>query len=150
MRTNDRIVFIDYVRVIACFLVMLVHSSEPFYITGALTSEVATEANRFWVTFYDGFFGRISVPLFMIVSAFLLAPMKPGVTMRGFYARRFKRILPPMILFLILYAVLPPLGVREPGSRPKTTSHCCRLNSPTTVATCGLCIRSSRSTSSFR
>lgn len=120
MKTDDRIVFIDYVRVIACFLVMLVHSSEPFYINSALTSEVATEANRFWVTFYDGFFGRISVPLFMIVSAFLLAPMKPGQTMRGFYARRFKRILPPMIFFLILYAVLPPLWGQGTWEQAKT------------------------------
>ena len=28
---NERIVFIDYIRVVACFLVMLVHASENFY-----------------------------------------------------------------------------------------------------------------------
>ena len=28
---NERIVFVDYIRVIACFLVMLVHASENFY-----------------------------------------------------------------------------------------------------------------------
>lgn len=109
---QNRIVFLDYVRVIACFLVMLVHSSEPFYLSattpeGLCLSEVANEGNRFWVSFYDGFFGRVSVPLFMIVSAFLLAPMKQGVTMRGFYRRRFMRIIPPMVCFLILYAWLP-------------------------------------------
>ena len=28
---NQRIVFIDYIRMLACFLVMLVHASENFY-----------------------------------------------------------------------------------------------------------------------
>ena len=111
---NKRIVFVDYLRVVACFLVMVVHSSEGFYAADASglagnVSMVANEANRFWVSFYDGFFGRISVPLFMTVSAFLLVPLRPGQTMSGFYKHRFKRILPPMILFMLLYVFLPPL-----------------------------------------
>ena len=70
--TKERIAFVDYIRVIACLLVMVVHASEQFYNMGPV-SQVATEDNRLWVSIYDGFFGRISVPLFMIVSAFLLA-----------------------------------------------------------------------------
>ena len=71
---KERIVFIDWIRVVACFLVMLVHASENFYAADASglagnVSMLASEANRFWVSFYDGFLGRISVPLFMIVSA---------------------------------------------------------------------------------
>ena len=34
MKNSNRIVFIDYVRVIACFLVMLVHASENFLYIG--------------------------------------------------------------------------------------------------------------------
>ena len=56
---NERVVFVDYIRVIACFLVMLVHASENFY--GADPSGLAgnmsmllNESNRFWVAFYDG------------------------------------------------------------------------------------------------
>ena len=67
---KERIVFIDWIRVVACFLVMLVHASENFYAADASglagnVSMLASEANRFWVSFYDGFLGRISVPLFM-------------------------------------------------------------------------------------
>lgn len=109
---NSRIVFVDYVRVIACFLVMLVHASENFY--GADSSGLAgnvsmlqNEANRFWVAFYDGTMARTCVPLFMVVSAFLLVPMKPGTTMHSFYKRRFVRILPPFIIFQLLYTFLP-------------------------------------------
>lgn len=102
-----RIVFIDYIRVIACFLVMLVHSSENFYCYTADTSMLANESNRLWVAIFDGGFGRISVPLFMVVSAFLLVPVKAGTTMTDFYKRRFKRILPPMLTFMVLYCFMP-------------------------------------------
>ena len=109
---NERIVFIDYIRVVACFLVMLVHASENFY--GADVSGLAgnmsllqNEQNRFWVAFWDGGVSRIAVPLFMIVSAFLLVPLRPGQTMTGFYRRRFWRIVPPFVCFLLLYTFLP-------------------------------------------
>ena len=96
MKNSNRIVFIDYVRVIACFLVMLVHASENFYCISADTTMLANESNRFWVAFYDGALGRMSVPLFMVVSAFLLVPVKPNVSMSDFYKHRFKRIIPPL------------------------------------------------------
>lgn len=109
---KHRVVFVDYVRVIACFMVMLVHASENFYgadnsgLAGNM-SMLASESNRFWVAFYDGFCGRASVPLFMIISAFLLVPMKSDLTMSQFYKSRFKRILPPTIFFMLLYCFLP-------------------------------------------
>lgn len=106
-----RIPFLDYLRVIACFLVMLVHASENFY--GADTSVglasnmsmLLNEQNRFWVAFWDGGVSRTAVPLFMITSAFLLVPTK--LSMTQFYRRRFLRILPPFITFLLLYTFLP-------------------------------------------
>ena len=110
----QRIAFVDYARVLACFLVMLVHASEQFYAADASglagnVSLVANESNRFWVAFYDGTLGRISVPLFMMLSAFLLVPLRPGLSMQQFYRRRFVRIVPPLLVFMLLYVFLPPL-----------------------------------------
>lgn len=102
----QRIPFLDYTRAIACFLVMLVHSCEFFYPISWTETMLANESARLWVSVYDGF-SRMSVPLFMIVSAFLLAPMKEGESAFTFYRRRFLRILPPFFLFMVLYAVLP-------------------------------------------
>ena len=54
-----RIAFLDYVRVFACFLVMLVHASENFYGAAGSTdmagpqSFLQNEADRLWV--YDCF-----------------------------------------------------------------------------------------------
>ena len=69
-------------------------------------SYLANEADRLWVAVYDGF-SRMAVPLFIIVSAFLLAPMKAGLTSWQFYRQRCIRILPPFFIFMILYSTLP-------------------------------------------
>lgn len=45
----------------------------------------------------------------MIVSAYLLVPMKEGQTSWQFYRRRFTHILPPFFIFMILYSILPML-----------------------------------------
>ena len=108
----NRVVFLDYVRVFACFLVMVVHASENFYgVSGASDiagpqSYLASESDRLWVSLYDGF-SRMSVPLFMIISAFLLVPKSEEQTSWQFYRRRFTRILPPFIVFMVLYSTLP-------------------------------------------
>lgn len=113
---KERIYFLDYLRVIACFMVMLVHSSENFYLCAAadapagemvdVVSKITSEDNRLWVSIIDGFC-RMSVPLFMITSAFLLCPMREGQSWSEFFGRRALRIIPPMVVFLALYSVLP-------------------------------------------
>ena len=93
-KVEERVAFVDWIRVIACFMVMLVHASENFYgaddsgLAGNV-SKLANEANRFWVAFYDGGIGRTAVPLFMTISAFLLIPLKPGMSMAEFYRKGY-------------------------------------------------------------
>ena len=109
---KGRIAFVDYVRVFACFLVMLVHASENYY-PGPDSTDMAgpqailaNQTDRICVSVYDGF-SRMAVPLFIIVSAFLLAPMDEKQTAGEFYRRRFTRILPPFLIFSVLYSTLP-------------------------------------------
>lgn len=131
-----RITFLDYVRVFACFLVMLVHASENFYGAEGSTdmagpqSFLATEADRLWVAVYDGF-SRMSVPLFMIVSAFLLVPMKSEQTTWQFYKKRFMRILPPFFVFMVLYSTLPMLWGQIDGATSAKDLSRILLNFPT-------------------
>ena len=109
-----RIAFVDYLRIFACFLVLIVHASENYYgVAGDANlagpqSFLENEADRLWVSVYDGF-SRMAVPLFMIVSAFLLAPMRREQSSWEFYTKRMKRIIPPMFFFMLLYIFLPPL-----------------------------------------
>ena len=109
---TQRVAFVDYLRVFACFLVILVHASENFYGAAGSTdmagpqSFLNSELDRLWVSLYDGF-SRMSVPLFMMVSAFLLVPLREEQTSWQFYLRRAKRVLPPVAFFMILYSTLP-------------------------------------------
>jgi surface polysaccharide O-acyltransferase-like enzyme len=107
-----RVVFLDYIRILACLMVIVVHASENFYGVLGLGSMagpqslLANEADRLWVSIYDGL-SRMSVPLFIMVSAYLLVPLKEGLTMRAFYKRRAERVLVPFACFMVLYSVLP-------------------------------------------
>lgn len=106
-----RIVFLDYARIFACFLVILVHVCESYYgiSDGEMAcsqSMVANEWDRIWVSVFDGF-SRMAVPLFIIISAYLLVPLKEEEAAWTFYKRRFKRVIPPFIVFMLLYSTLP-------------------------------------------
>ena len=95
-----REIWLDWVRVVACFMVMVVHSTEPFYLggDGAL---ILTETDAFWASFFDSFV-RACVPLFIVVSAWLQFPLRYGTG--EFLRRRAVRILIPFVLWSIVYA----------------------------------------------
>lgn len=100
---EERIVFLDYLRIFACFLVMMVHASEAFY--GVGETPILSESHKLWIAIWDGM-SRISVPLFVITSAYLLVPMSGAQSWSDFFKRRFLRIIPPMAVFMVIYALL--------------------------------------------
>ena len=51
LKTENRVVWVDWMRVAACFMVLLVHSTEPFYL-GGQGSQILTEADAFWASFF--------------------------------------------------------------------------------------------------
>lgn len=109
MKTNsssqgERIVFLDYLRVIACFMVIVVHSCEFFYGGSQGHLGIRNATDGFWVSLIDSLV-RSCVPLFVLASAYLLLPIKGSS--RDFFKRRFVRVLVPFIVWSLLYAVLP-------------------------------------------
>ncbi len=107
MINSNRIVFLDWLRVIACFMVMLVHSIEPFYLGGPEGTFIASKANALWTTLVNSAL-RPAVPLFVLASSYLLFPVKTDTA--SFLRKRFVRVLIPFIIWTVLYAVVPPLG----------------------------------------
>ena len=97
---NSREVWIDWLRVAACFMVFVVHSTEPFYLGGD-GSLLLTETDAFWSSFFDSFV-RSCVPLFIIASSYLQFPTHYP-TME-FFRRRAVRILVPFLLWTVIYA----------------------------------------------
>ena len=96
---EGRIVWLDFIRVAACLMVVMVHSCDFFYYT-------IGEGNYLWINLIDGFM-RPCVPLFVMVSSYLLLPLRDSETPGMFYRRRFVRILVPFAIWSVLYAVLP-------------------------------------------
>ena len=86
--SGERIVFLDYLRVVAIFMVLVVHSIEPFYLGGEGTL-LSSYGDAMWVTFLDSAL-RCAVPLFVMTSSYLLVPVAgDGIT---FLKRRFLRV----------------------------------------------------------
>ena len=95
-----REVWVDWLRVIACFMVFVVHSTEPFYLGGE-GSLILTEADAFWSSFFDSLV-RSCVPLFIIASSYLLFPLRYSTA--EFFRRRVLRILIPFAIWTLVYA----------------------------------------------
>ena len=49
---NEIIVFLDWMRAAACFMVMAIHSTEPFYLGGAEpnVTHIASSWDMMWIT----------------------------------------------------------------------------------------------------
>ena len=97
---TQRTVWIDWMRVAACFMVIVVHSTEPFYLGGE-GSRILTAADTFWASFFDSFV-RACVPLFIVASSYLQFPLH--YSSGEFCRRRAVRILIPFAVWSLIYA----------------------------------------------
>ena len=99
---RKREVWIDWLRVIACFMVMVVHSTEPFYLGGD-GSLVLTRGDAFWVAFFEAL-TRCCVPVFVVASSYLQFPLHYSTG--EFFRRRAVRILVPFVIWTVVYALI--------------------------------------------
>ncbi len=97
-----REVWVDYLRVTACFMVMTVHGTEPFYI-GADGAAILTATDAFWVSVFEALC-RCCVPVFLIASSYLQFPLHYSTG--EFFKRRALRILVPMVFWTLVYALI--------------------------------------------
>lgn len=104
--TGGRVYFLDYLRVVATFMVILVHCIEPFYLGGEGTY-IASKSDALWITCINSLL-RTSVPLFVMMSSYLLLPLQDST--ESFFRRRAVRVLVPFIIWSLLYAVIPAWG----------------------------------------
>lgn len=91
---KPRLYYIDNLRVIACFLVLLTHST---------MSASDPEKEGFWI-FGLSFIGSPSSELFLALSGTVLLPVSAGF--KRFYIRRFLKLLPPLIIWSVFGVLL--------------------------------------------
>ncbi|WP_179348063.1 acyltransferase [Winogradskyella pacifica] len=90
MKTSDRLLWIDYLRFIACFFVIMVHVPE---IGSGIYEKVYT------------YISRIAVPIFFMMSGFLTLPYNGNL--RQLFKKRLTRLFFPFLFWSIIYAIIP-------------------------------------------
>ena len=99
---TKREIWLDWLRVTACFLVMLTHSTEPFYLGGE-GSLILTHSDAVWAAVLD-VLSRSAVVLFVVASSYLQFPLH--YTTKDFFRKRAMRILPPFLVWTLVYALV--------------------------------------------
>lgn len=99
--TDKREIWIDWLRVTACFLVMMTHSCEPFYLGGE-GSLILTRSDALWVSVLN-VLPRACVALFVFASSYLQFPLHYPTG--EFFRRRAVRILIPFVFWSVVYAL---------------------------------------------
>ena len=99
--TTQREIWIDWLRVTACFLVMATHSCEPFYLGGE-GSLILTKADAIWMSILN-VLPRACVALFVVASSYLQFPLHYSTG--EFFRRRASRILIPFVIWSVVYAL---------------------------------------------
>lgn len=102
------VVWVDYLRIIACLGMVLAHSCDPF--VGQFYGNMAEFTTGTWI----GSFMRSCVPLFVMVSGVLLLPVKQP--MGQFYARRMSRVLWPLVVWSIITPIIYTLYMQYVGT----------------------------------
>lgn len=97
---RQRNIALDWMRFVACILVILQHVTEYYYVSPGLTPNYSD--NSILVGLFNSI-SRVSVPLFAMISGYLLLPMSQ--TTVQFFKKRFTRILFPFIVWSLVYSV---------------------------------------------
>lgn len=93
---REIIPWVDLIRVVAIFLVVVGH------VSGQLTSRWGQIPDDLWrVANLYGSLGRISVPLFFMISGYLLMPRSESL--RDFYTKRMPKVLIPFVVWSLIY-----------------------------------------------
>lgn len=89
----ETIGWVDFLRVLAVFLVVLAHSCDAF------TGSFDTDRTAFLSGVTIGSLTRPCVPLFVMMTGLLLLPRSADVSLSGFYRKRIGRIMVPLVFW---------------------------------------------------
>ena len=96
--TKEHLGWIDLLRVLACFLVVLSHCCDPF------VAQFDADRSAFLTGMFTGSTVRCCVPLFVMMTGVLLLPVQTG--MSAFYRKRIGRIALPLVFWSLALPAL--------------------------------------------
>lgn len=99
-QAKENIGWIDMLRITACITVVFAHCCDPF------VAQFDANRDMFLTGVFSGSLTRPCVPLFAMMTAVLLLPVKQGTTLGGFCKKRIGRLLPPLIFWSLSLPLL--------------------------------------------
>lgn len=100
---TERTVWLDVVRLVAMFTVVMCHSADPFNFYSGPAPANLEEIQLCGAAY--GSLLRPCVPLFVMLTGALLLPVRQEAS--AFYRRRIPRVLWPFLLWSVLYNLFP-------------------------------------------
>lgn len=97
---RKNVAWIDVLRIVACFTVVFAHCCDPF------VSQFDNNREMFLTGVFTGSITRPCVPLFVMMTATLLLPIRKEIDVQSFYRKRIGRIIPPLIFWSICLPIL--------------------------------------------
>ena len=107
---RPHIVWLDVLRLVAILMVIAIHCTDPF---NASPESRANPEFNFWGSVYGSML-RASVPLFVMMTGFLLLPVRQEAS--AFYKKRIPRVLFPFLIWSVLFDLVHPVDRRQPGT----------------------------------
>ena len=98
---RPHIVWLDVLRLVAILMVIAIHCTDPF---NASPESRANPEFNFWGSVYGSML-RASVPLFVMMTGFLLLPVRQEAS--AFYKKRIPRVLWPFLIWSVIYNLFP-------------------------------------------
>lgn len=102
LSTENHLVWLDLIRLVAMVMVIGVHCIDPFYISPTLG---VIPEYKHWAAVYGSLL-RPSVPLFVMMTGLLLLPVRQQ-PLGTFYKKRIYRVLFPFLIWSVLYNLFP-------------------------------------------
>ena len=100
--SEQRIVWLDVVRLVAMFTVVCCHSADPFNFYPGTSPDI--DDIKLWGAIYGAVL-RPCVPLFVMITGALLLPVKGDVT--AFYKKRISRVFFPFLIWSLILQSFP-------------------------------------------
>jgi len=94
----DYISYIDGLRAVAIYLVIALHCTVGYVIRVNLFG-----SRTWWIGNAICVLGHIGVPMFFMISGFLLLTSEKTLDIKGFYRRRFGKLILPFLVWDIIY-----------------------------------------------
>ena len=100
MESKKRIFYLDVLRTIGIYFVVILHVVNPI-----VNNEAILGTKTWWACNIIDLIGRMGVPLFFMISGYLFLSNPKTRNIKSFYRGRLKRLLIPFIFWNIFYYI---------------------------------------------